>query len=311
MWLFSGATTSTDLYRQNTLHYSTPLERVVDFGRAGSGKRHQMQAGQCLRQSLVVIDESSKPAQPRTGALHTQHRGKSTTPCRAWTPSGHSLTTSNWRPHAFAACSAVSPLSPCSTQLTSTDSPVAAWTALASSQTCARSCALAGVTTKSRSSPTVSTAENLRALRCLFAAGGRALAALRRTLQRAAVEDTGRGVRSTALNKSDQHPQVGDGRCDPARLEPALRLLVGSSPGWEIVRQLPPAGTRPGSPRTYAPAQGVENLAQRLLPLRRVRCHQGQGGDDEGPFLVTDITRIGLASVCPFHGASRAHTESA
>ena len=108
--------------------------------------------------------------------------------------------------------------------------------------------------------------------------------------QRPAVQDRRRGLAGAALGQAQQHAQIVDDGFEDAGIQPAARLLVDGLPAGEVVRQHPPLGPRAGQP-----AQGVEDLTQVVAPLRRVFTHQGKVGGDEGPFLVADISRIGLA----------------
>jgi hypothetical protein len=55
---------------------------------------------------------------------------------------------------------------------------------------------------------------------------------------------------------------MDDGR-ETARRKPALALLVDGVPGWQIVRHIPP-----GCACGYQPAQGIEELAQRIVALQ-------------------------------------------
>ena len=51
----------------------------------------------------------------------------------------------------------------------------------------------------------------------------------------------------------------------------------------------------PGRPRADDPTQSIKDLAQRVVALRGVFGHEGQGRSDEGPLLVAHIAWIGFA----------------
>jgi hypothetical protein len=131
---------------------------------------------------------------------------------------------------------------------------------------------------------------HLAASLALVAVVATARAALAARLQGTAVQDHRTGLALPARGKANHRAQVHDHGLEAARIEPAAALLVDRLPGREVVRQQSPRRTRP-----YDPAQGVENLPQAVLALRRVLGHQGKVGGSEAPFFVADISWIGLS----------------
>jgi hypothetical protein len=82
--------------------------------------------------------------------------------------------------------------------------------------------------------------------------------------------------------------------------DPAPALLVDRLPGWKL-----PGQVAPGGAGMHDPAQGVEDLAQVVTPLRGIFGHQRQIRRHEGPFLVADIGRVRLAgATLTFHPPS-------
>jgi hypothetical protein len=152
------------------------------------------------------------------------------------------------RPSA-AAWAGRSPVSPWSTQATSTASPVTACTRAANRTTDARSCAWAAVTCKARRCPRVSTAMYTLLPRFCFgpiiAGPG---AALRRGLQRAAVQDRRRRRLCAAYGQPQDEAQVMHHGLERASTQPALGLLLYRLPRWQVVGYHPPRRTRPCKP---------------------------------------------------------------
>jgi hypothetical protein len=109
-------------------------------------------------------------------------------------------------------------------------------------------------------------------------------------LQHAAVEDRRRGLSRAPERQAQQQTQVMDQGLKAAGVHPAPRLLVDRGPGRKVGRQQPP-----GSARAHQPAQGIEDLAQRVAPLQRVFGQQQQVGGDQCLFVVADVGGIGVA----------------
>ena len=79
------------------------------------------------------------------------------------------------------------------------------------------------------------------------------------------------------------------------------RLIASSASAWSVA--MSPGNTLvvvgyepPGGTCARHPAQSIKGLAQRILALRRVFCHQGHVRGDEGPFIIGDVAWIRLAS---------------
>ena len=103
---------------------------------------------------------------------------------------------------------------------------------------------------------------------------------------------TARGCGIALGGFPQQHAQIVGHRLEDAGGQPAPGLLVDGLPRREVGRQQPP-----GRAGAHDPAQGVEDLAQVVTPLRGVFPHQRQVGGHEGPFVITHVGRIGLAGL--------------
>ena len=116
-----------------------------------------------------------------------------------------------------------------------------------------------------------------------------AVPALGRGLERAAVEDHGRGPRPAAGEVAQQAAEVGHHRLEHAGFEPPHRLLVDDLPGREVMGQ--PA---PGGPGPHGPLERVEHLPEIMPALHGVSGQQGEVRGDEGPLLVAHIGGVWL-----------------
>jgi hypothetical protein len=125
---------------------------------------------------------------------------------------------------------------------------------------------------------------------------------LRCGLQGAAVQDRCRRLPGAAFRQPQHHAQVMHHGLKHVGAHPAPRLLIDGFPRRQVIRHHAPWRARPRDP-----AQAIEDVAQRMVPLRRVLGHEGQIGGDKGPFIVIDITGVGFA----FHTASVSSTRSA
>ena len=130
---------------------------------------------------------------------------------------------------------------------------------------------------------------DLRAFLLLGPVEPRPTATLGRRPERAAVEDRGRGLGVSVVEKADDRPEVVGDRLEDARLEPASGLLIHGGPGGKIMGQVTPLAAGLDDV-----ADGVEEVPQRVLTLRGVFAHQGEVGEEELPFRVGDVTGIGL-----------------
>jgi hypothetical protein len=109
--------------------------------------------------------------------------------------------------------------------------------------------------------------------------------------QGAAIADRRRGFGRASLCQPQHSAQIlPKGVKQHAGCEPALALLVHRRPRRQIMRHPPPR-------RLCAddPAQAIEDLAQAVLPRRRLFGHKGQIREDQGPFIITDITGVRFA----------------
>lgn len=130
----------------------------------------------------------------------------------------------------------------------------------------------------------------------------RAYAAIDPGEQRARAEDRRRARRRADGGEAQEDAQiVGDGLED-ARSGPALGLRVDCLPRREIMGQQ--ASTGPG---TVHPAHDVEDCAQVVVTSGSIEAHQGQIGNDEGPFVTADGRRVGFA--CRIHPSSIRHRQ--
>ena len=133
---------------------------------------------------------------------------------------------------------------------------------------------------------------DLGALGSLVAVVARAVPALRCAAHRPCIQhDRGR-VGSTPRRLAQQRAQIVDHVLEAPGRDPALCLLVDGGPRREVRRQVAPGGAGP-----HDPAEGVEDLAQVVPALGRVRRHQREVGRHKRPLLVRHVTRIGLAGL--------------
>lgn len=142
---------------------------------------------------------------------------------------------------------------------------------------------------------------DLAAFAALGAVVPRPAAAFRGGLQGPAIEHH-RGMRGVLLNLAQEPAQImhdgfKDARSLPAAhpsLRSGQRLLVDGVMRGQIMRQHPPLGSRADNP-----AQAVEELAQRMIALRRVLhfvqdsvfTHQGEVRSDTSP--SSSLTSLG------------------
>ena len=98
------------------------------------------------------------------------------------------------------------------------------------------------------------------------------------------------GLALAPLCYANDGAQVRHHRLEATRIKPTPALLVDRLPRRQIVGQHPP-----GRSRAHQPTQGVEDLTQIVLALRRLRVHQGQVGRSEAPFFIADVCRVRLA----------------
>src|SRR5262245_13314259 len=101
------------------------------------------------------------------------------------------------------------------------------------------------------------------------------------------------------VHKGDCHGVTGSLKYPS--LQPAVALLVHRIPRWQVIWHQPPCGAR-----SDKPAQTMKDLSEAMVTLRGVLRHEDQIGGDKGPFIVTHISRIGLA----FHVAKIASLRS-
>ncbi len=109
-------------------------------------------------------------------------------------------------------------------------------------------------------------------------------AALGRGLQRAAVEDGGRGTALSPGEVAQQEAQIVHHGLKDAGLEPAHRLLVDDLPGREVGGHQAPGGAG-----AHQPFERVEHLAQLVTALPPVARGQGEIRSDKAPFFVAHI----------------------
>jgi hypothetical protein len=131
---------------------------------------------------------------------------------------------------------------------------------------------------------------HLRPALSLGAVIARTAATLRRRAQGAAVDDRRRRLLRTARREAEQGAQVLSQRLETSCRQPALGLLIHSSPRRKVVWH-----GAPGNAVADHVAKGVEQLVQGVLTLRRCLGHQGDIRDNQLPFIIADIRRIGLA----------------
>lgn len=75
---------------------------------------------------------------------------------------------------------------------------------------------------------------------------------------------------------------------EAAGLDPALGLLIDQGPGREVMGNEPP-----GSSGADHPARGIEDLTQVMPALASIQREKREVGRNKGPFLITDIGRVG------------------
>ena len=128
----------------------------------------------------------------------------------------------------------------------------------------------------------------------------RARTALRRRLQRAAIENRRRGLRVATFGHAQQFTQVDRHGFKHTGLEPSLALLIHRVPGWQIMRH-----HAPRRPCTDNPAQAIKHFPQAILTLRGLFGHEGQIGGHKGPFVSTDVAGVRFS----FHTSSLASVD--
>src|SRR5262249_3479428 len=94
---------------------------------------------------------------------------------------------------------------------------------------------------------------------------------------------------------TNEQAEAMDEGFETPRGHPSLGLLIHRFPRWEVDWQHPPRRSS-----AHDAAQRVEDLAQLMSPLGCGLRQQAQIGRDEGPFLITDIARIGTSVHAPY-----------
>ena len=94
-------------------------------------------------------------------------------------------------------------------------------------------------------------------------------ATFRSRLDRPAIENRRRWRAVPTGGNPDDLPEIVGHRLEATRRNPPSGLLVNRRPRWEIVEHHSPMAAG-----LDQPTQGVENLAQVVLSLRRVLSHQ-------------------------------------
>jgi hypothetical protein len=114
-------------------------------------------------------------------------------------------------------------------------------------------------------------------------------AALAGALQGARVEHHRAGLRGAVVGQAQHGPQVMDQGLEDLGADPALGLLVHHSPGWKLMRDQSPR--RSGA---HHPTHGIEDLTQGVTALATIFTQQGEVWGNPGPFLIRNVTGIGL-----------------
>src|SRR5277367_1959215 len=128
---------------------------------------------------------------------------------------------------------------------------------------------------------------NLGALALLVPVKASPGSALRGGLYSTTVQNDRAGIGLSVQRHPQNGSQVVRHSFKTSRFDPPLRLLIDHTPRRQIIGQ-----HTPGSARPDQITQRIEDLAQRVLPLRRTLFHQRQIVDAETPLFVADIARI-------------------
>src|SRR5262245_23137627 len=130
---------------------------------------------------------------------------------------------------------------------------------------------------------------DLRSLAFLGPIEARPAAALGSRLDRSGIHDHRRRLRGAPFQQPDYRPQIVTDGLEYPRLAPPPRLLIDGGPRWEVVGQKPPLTA--GLDHV---TQGVEQLPQRMIALRRILAHQAQIRQQKLPFRIRNIAGIRL-----------------
>jgi len=89
-------------------------------------------------------------------------------------------------------------------------------------------------------------------------------------LQRASIQNRSLRLRFSPLSQAQTFAEIVHDRLEAARREPTPGLPIDGSSRRQVMRQHSPGLTSP-----HQPTQAIDDFAQIVLALGRVRLHQG------------------------------------